>query len=51
MENNDKLLEKITYNSTKLDKDTIVDYMKKYGACIIPNFISDEKCDIVNCTK
>jgi hypothetical protein len=45
MENNDKLIDKIT--CTSLDKDTIVSYMNKYGACLIPNFISDEKCDIV----
>ena len=51
MKNNQELLNKIT--CTSLDKDIIVSYMKKYGACLIPNFISDEKCDFVKeeCTN
>jgi len=42
---NDKLLKKIT--CTDLSVDTVVGYMKKYGACVIPNYISDDVCDSV----
>ena len=48
MEKNNKLLlKKITCNT--LDKNTILDILNEYGMCILPNYISNDICDDVNC--
>lgn len=45
MTHNDQLLNKITTNT--LDKDSILETLNIYGMCILPNYISNEVCDIV----
>ena len=49
---NQNLINKVTVNSI-INTYEITKTMKKYGVCLIPNYISDEKCNSIKieCAK
>ena len=44
--NNEDLINSVTINSIN-DKQPILDCLRKNGVCLIPNYLSEEKCDLV----